>query len=89
MASAAYWEMVAGTEFHNVDLADTRKPSGPDVICCYQFKDAMIAHFDSKEGALAKKMADGLRSGACVPVRPAASSGAGKIWKPGELFFKS
>jgi hypothetical protein len=89
MASSEYWALVADTDFADVDLADTSRPMGSRTIRMDHLKQAMIEHFDSKEGALAKRCADGLRTGKCVPAKLGPPTMPEKVWAPGELFFKS
>jgi hypothetical protein len=51
--------------------------------------EPLAAYFDRQDDAHAAYYAEGLRSGAMVPVVPLAQISKPGLWAPGELFMKS
>lgn len=83
-----YRQLLKGTEYEDVRLALTHRPivgmiERPDLI------KPMLELFDSLEGPVAKKYADMLRAGGCMPVAYTNPDGTTKIFGPGELFLRS
>lgn len=86
--TAGYYRQLLPAEMAHIRLALTSQPM-TGVEKHTGIVEEMAAYFDRLDDPHAAYYANGLRSGAMVPVTPLAQPLKQGTWAPGELFFKS
>ena len=83
-----YYRKLLPEELAHLRLALTSQPM-TGVVKHEEIAQELAAYFDRHEDEHAAYYADGLRSGAMIPVTPLSQAMKPGQWAPGELFLKS